>query len=262
MGYNIIIKIEEEREMAQYTINYACGHTGTVNLHGKTRDCASKAEWLAGQNCPECWKTEKFEQIKADETPVSINISLNTANLSNNNEILINAVAEGGTYREKENLKALGFKFGDAPMSGMFGLFAKPQKAWYKIIAVATINSIMDALKFGDYPVVNGISEIDIAAMRDKLIEIDAANKAKAEAAKEKAEKQALIGKSPLRTWIEKEYGHPYWNGKVYEGNVKYNKPSRVYLDNKEVEIPADVYAAQVEWRKRRDEINAKEVAK
>jgi len=98
--------------------------------------------------------------------------------------------------------------------------------------------------------------------MRDKLIEIDAANKAKAEAAKEKAEKQALIGKSPLRTWIEKEYGHPYWNGKVYEGNVKYNKPSRVYLDNKEVEIPADVYAAQVEWRKRRDEINAKEVAK
>ena len=47
-----------------------------------------------------------------------------------------------------------------------------------------------------------------------------------------------------------------------FKGNAKYNKPSRVYLDNKEVEIPADVYAAQVEWRKRRDEINAKEVAK
>jgi len=48
----------------------------------------------------------------------------------------------------------------------------------------------------------------------------------------------------------------------VYEGNAKYNRPSRVYLDNKEVNIPADVYAAQVEWRKLRDEINAKEAAK
>ncbi len=248
--------------MAWEMVNYSCGHSERQQFYGPGAERERKKEWMERGLCPECYRKAQMDKAMADETPVTIRVSLNTANLSDNNEILINAVAEGGTYREKENLKALGFRFGDAPMSGMFGLFAKPQKAWYKIIAVETLDAISGALRFGDYPVVNGISEIDIAAMHDKLIEIDAANKAKAEAAKEKAEKQALIGKSPLRAWIEEKYGNPYWNGKVYEGNVKYNKPSRVYLDNKEVEIPADVYAAQVEWRKRRDEINAKEVAK
>jgi len=240
--------------MAQYTINYACGHTGTVNLHGKTRDCASKAEWLAGQNCPECWKTEKFEQIKADETPVSINISLNTANLSDNNKIIINAVATGGTYRRKEELKALGFVFGDVPMSGLFGIFDKPKKAWYKIIEIATLDDLATALKFGDFEVINDITDIDLAAMADKIKAVDAANKIK-------AEKKERIGQSPLRAWIAEKYGNPYWNGKVYgESGVKYGRPARVYLDNIELEIPSDVYAAQVEWRKHRDEINAETV--
>ena len=150
----------------------------------------------------------------------------------------------------------------EAPMSGMFGLFDRPSKVWCKVIAVKTLDAIADALKFGEYPIVNGISDLDIAAMRDKLVEVDAANKAHAEADKEKAEKKVLIGQSPLRAWIAEKYGTPFWNGKVYEGNAQYNRPSRVYLDNKEANIPADVYAAHVEWRKRRDEINAKEAAK
>ena len=37
---------------------------------------------------------------------------------------------------------------------------------------------------------------------------------------------------------------------------MKYGKQARVYLDDIEREIPSDVYAAQLEWRKRRDEIN------
>ncbi len=252
--------------MAWEMVNYSCGHSEGQKFYGPGDECRRKKEWMERGLCPECYRKAQMEKVMADETPVKIRVSLATANLSNNKAILLNAVAEGGTYREKENLKALGFRFGDAPMSGMFGLFVHPKKVWHKVIEVKTLDAIADALKFGEYLVVNGISDMDIAAMRDKLVAVDATNKAAAEAEKikaaKKAEKQALIGKSPLRTWIEEKYGNPYWNGKVYEGNAKYNKPSRVYLDNKEVEIPADVYAAQVEWRKRRDEINAKEAAK
>ncbi len=243
--------------MAWEMVNYSCGHSERQQFYGPNAEREQKLEWMERGLCSDCYRKAQMDKVIADETPVKIRVSLNTANLADNKAIIINAVAEGGTYHQKENLKALGFGFGDAPMSGMFGLFTKPQKVWHKIIAVATFDAITDALKFGDYPIINSISDIDIAAMRDKLLEVDAANKAKAEADKEKAEKKVLIGQSPLRVWIAEKYGTPFWNGKVYEGNIKYSKPSRVYLDNKECEIPADVYAAQVEWRKRRDEINA-----
>lgn len=248
--------------MAWEMVNYSCGHSERQQFYGPGAGREQKKEWMERGLCPECYRKAQIDKAMADETPVKIRVSLNTANLADNKAILINAVAEGGTYREKENLKALGFRFGDAPMSGMFGLFNRPKKVWYKVVGIKTLDAIADALKFGEYPIVNGISDMDIAAMRDKLVAVDAANKAAAEADKIKAEKKAKIGQSPLQVWISEKHNGEYWNGKVYEGNAKYNRPSRVYLDNKEVNIPADVYAAQVEWRKRRDEINAKEVAK
>jgi len=248
--------------MAWEMVNYSCGHSERQQFYGPCDERRRKKEWMERGLCPECYRKAQMEKVMADETPVKIRVSLATANLSDNKAILLNAVAEGGTYREKENLKALGFSFGYAPMSGMFGLFDHPKKVWHKVIEVKTLDAIADALKFGEYPVVNGISDMDIAAMRDKLVAVDATNKAAAEAEKIKAAKKAEIGQSPLLAWIAEKFGNVYWNGKVYEGNAKYNRPSRVYLDNKEVNIPADVYAAQVEWRKLRDEINAKEAAK
>ena len=249
--------------MAWEMVNYSCGHSERQQFYGPGDERGRKKEWMERGLCPECYRKAQMEKVMADETPVKIRVSLATANLSDNKAILLNAVAEGGTYREKENLKALGFSFGDAPMSGMFGLFDHPKKVWHKVIEVKTLDAIADALKFGEYPVVNGISDMDIAAMRDKLVAVDATNKAAAEAEKIKAAKKAEIGQSPLRAWIAEKFGNPYWNGKVYgESGIKYGKLARVYLDNNECEIPSDVYAAQVEWRKRRDEINAKEVAK
>lgn len=49
--------------MAQYTVNYSCGHTGSVNLFGPGRDRERKIEWLerAG-SCPECHQQEKQKQ--------------------------------------------------------------------------------------------------------------------------------------------------------------------------------------------------------
>jgi len=214
--------------MAWEMVNYSCGHSERQQFYGPGDERRRKVEWMERGLCPECYRKAQMEKVMADETPVKIRVSLATANLSDNKAILLNAVAEGGTYREKENLKALGFSFGYAPMSGMFGLFDHPKKewkVWHKVIEVKTLDAIADALKFGEYPVVNGISDMDIAAMRDKLVA--------AEAEKIKAAKKAEIGQSPLRAWIAEKFGNPHWNGKVYEGNAKYNRPSRVYLDNK-----------------------------
>jgi len=235
--------------MGKYIINYACGHTGEIQLFGKISERERKVEWLESQLCPECAKKEYMAKVMADETPVTIKVSLATANLSNNNKIIINAIAEGGTYKEKENLKALGFRFGELPMTGLFGLFDHPQKGWYKIIEVATLDDIASALKFGNYKIISGITGIDIAAMRDRLAAIDASNKAK-------AAQKTEIGKSPVQQWVEQNY-KGYWNGKIYDSGAAYGKPARVYISNVEHNIPSEIYDAQIEWRKRRDEIKS-----
>lgn len=37
-----------------YTVEYACGHYGDVELFGKGKDRESRLEWLATQDCPDC----------------------------------------------------------------------------------------------------------------------------------------------------------------------------------------------------------------
>lgn len=235
--------------MAKYTINHRCGHSQVVQMYGKVVDRERKAEWMEQGLCPECWRKEQLENAMKDTTPVTIKVGLNTANLSDNKKIIINAIATGGTYQKKEELKFFGFCFGDAPMGGLFGLFDKPQKVWYKIIEVSTIEEITNAIKFGDFSVVNDISEIDLIAMIEKIKKIDEENK-------NTIENKKKIGKSPVQIWIEENYNGKYWNGKIYDSGVKYNKPARIYINNEEINLPNDVYTAQIEWRKHRDTIN------
>lgn len=53
--------------MAQYSITYSCGHTGTVNLIGPHRDRDRKIKWFEETGlCPECW-AEKVAADKAEQ---------------------------------------------------------------------------------------------------------------------------------------------------------------------------------------------------
>lgn len=46
--------------MAQYKVNYSCGHTGIVNLFGKGAEREQKIAWYEKQGlCPECYAKEK-----------------------------------------------------------------------------------------------------------------------------------------------------------------------------------------------------------
>ena len=44
--------------MAKYSVTYKCGHTGTVELFGKTSDREWRLEQLAKGNCPDCEEAE------------------------------------------------------------------------------------------------------------------------------------------------------------------------------------------------------------
>ena len=48
--------------MASYEVRYQCGHTGTVNLFGPTRERERKLEWLAGLPCRERQKAREEQQ--------------------------------------------------------------------------------------------------------------------------------------------------------------------------------------------------------
>lgn len=50
----------------KYEIEYACGHTGTVQLFGKTADRERKVKWLETQICPACEHAE-IEKRRAEE---------------------------------------------------------------------------------------------------------------------------------------------------------------------------------------------------
>lgn len=43
-------------KMANYTITYACGHEGSVNLYGSYDERDRKIAWLETQDCPHCKK--------------------------------------------------------------------------------------------------------------------------------------------------------------------------------------------------------------
>lgn len=64
--------IDKEKELIymKYEIEYACGHTGTVQLFGKTADRERKVKWLETQICPACEHAE-IEKRRAEEATVA-----------------------------------------------------------------------------------------------------------------------------------------------------------------------------------------------
>lgn len=47
----------------KYTVTYSCGHTGTVQLYGKTEERERKIKYYEEYGlCPECYKKQKQEE--------------------------------------------------------------------------------------------------------------------------------------------------------------------------------------------------------
>ena len=53
--------------MSQHHITHACGHDQTVQLYGKARERESRAQWLAGTDCKDCFKAQR-DRERAEES--------------------------------------------------------------------------------------------------------------------------------------------------------------------------------------------------
>jgi len=236
--------------MAKYNVTYACGCEGTVNLFGKGSERERKLNWLSTVDCPACAAKARMAAAQADETPVTIKVMLPTANVVSD-KIIVVAVAEGGTYRRKDDLKALGFGWGECAIdTGLFNFLTtkRPEKCWHKIIKVDSVEDLEEALKFGEFKCADGFSGVDLELLR-RGEEHRAEAAAKASREKERKEK---IGQSPLQNFANSK--GKFWNGKLY--GKERDKP-RIYVDNVEHYLPSDVWETQQAWYKHRDAVNA-----
>jgi hypothetical protein len=258
--------------MAKASVKLVCKECGNEFCREKNgfrnrSEADSWEEWAKANIdlCPECWHNAQVEAMKKDETPVTIKVTAPASNCTGHLHLVL--VANGGTYREKENLKAAGYTFGDAPCGGGFAdMFSAraPSRAWHKIIecqasdfsSAEALDKVVGAV---DGKIDGYTAEFKIGVMDFALLE-DGIKKAAEEEAKKalEAERKAKVGDSPIQQFV-KANGGGYWNGKKY-GSDKYGY--RVYIDNTEYKLPADVMDAQSAWYAHRDEVNAEYEAK
>lgn len=109
--------------MAKYEITYACGHEGVVSLFGKGSDREYQLKRYSQGVCPDCYKKQLDEENKALGVVLHLTCDHDTE--------VIKIIAYGDTYAHKEELKALGFKFGEIECTYMpSGRYGQNQKCW------------------------------------------------------------------------------------------------------------------------------------
>lgn len=101
------------KKMAKYDITYSCGHEGTVSLFGKMSDRERQLARYSCGVCPDCYRKKKDEENK--KAGIILTLTVNRFNDS------VMVVASGDTYNHKEELKELGFIFGEVDMGASDG---------------------------------------------------------------------------------------------------------------------------------------------
>lgn len=110
--------------MAKYEITYSCGHEGVKDLIGKHSDRERMIRYYETRClCPECARKKRDEENKALGVVLHLTCDHDTE--------AIEIIAYGDTYAHKEELKALGFKFGEINCTFMQpGRYGQNQKCW------------------------------------------------------------------------------------------------------------------------------------
>lgn len=108
----------------KYEITYSCGHEGVKALFGKNSDRERMIRYYETQClCPECARKKRDEENKALGVVLHLTCNHDTE--------VIEIIAYGDTYAHKEELKALGFKFGEISCTFMnSSRYGERQKCW------------------------------------------------------------------------------------------------------------------------------------
>ena len=203
--------------MAKYDITHTCGHSRTVALYGKLNERERKIEWMASQDCPSCWAAKKRESDALK--PITATISLLPFLGARGHVPVFQIALTGGTEPRKEEIKALGYKWGDICGNFMEMLsFRRPQMGWVRKIEWITDDDVaasIVALAPLNPKVVNNIKPWDVALLKEKQAMHEA--------------QEASVSAIPRP---ERPACYPVgrWNGKIYGG-------FRIYVDGEEVRL-------------------------
>jgi hypothetical protein len=226
-----MLRLKEGRKsMAKYEVTHTCGHTRTVQLFGKMIEREHKIEWMESQECPQCWGAKKCEEEA--KKPITATIQTNGLDTDTKGNVLAEIILTGGTINKKEEIKAMGYHWGEV-RGGVMDMLSTSvlQKAWIKVIPLKQIMSdktnslpeegikIKNELQQLEAKIINKISPLDAKFVKNKLI------------AKEKTDQAIAELSKPERPYCVYKEMKGTWNGKVY-GNEKYGY--KIYIDGKE----------------------------
>ena len=156
--------------MAWYDVTYKCGHEGReqiygTNVHGE-RD--RRVEWISEHKlCPECYKAEKRREEK--EMGLVCAIKVDTIKMVKGEGRGLVAVFEGDTYPRKDEIKALGAKWEEAPQSVMHDILGKNTKmAWCLHFDAGGAEDVAEKIRDVGARIVDVPSGFDLAALSAK----------------------------------------------------------------------------------------------
>lgn len=253
--------------MAKATANCICDTCGSEFV--KEKKCYNRREaddwekWAESnlRECPSCY----YKRMAAEERakPFSIKVKLDITTPA------FVFTAAGDSYPHKDDLKEIGYRYGDEPASGFFGLLStkRPRKVWYKVVKLDVdareVDDLMKAVKeevdkavFIGAEFINEITEVDYAAclhyneIKRKDEEKRAAKKAEEES--KEAEIQEKI-KAAIDA-IEKPERPAClptgkWNKTIY-GKRTYS----IYVDGEKIDITKEQKEEIESWLKAMEE--------
>lgn len=214
--------------MAKATAHCTCSECGTKFEKTSTqrnRKEADNWEKWAEENftlCGPCWGAE--QRAEEQKKPLSLVIDCDPYG----QRIVVHF--SGGTMAHKDEIKALGYKWGDLPMVGMFGLLNKRSMGWFKIVDFDDMENVLAEAKDLRPQLVNNISEVDAAIYANIRNKREEEKKEQGEIAAKIAEEKAKLTKPERPETLEPG---KRWNGKVYGASGRRS----IYLDGEQVKL-------------------------
>jgi hypothetical protein len=194
--------------MAKYNVTFSCGHTETKELFGKHTDRERKIKWFEEEGlCSECYK--KHMQEEREKMPLILNIGLDVYAHS---DTPFELSFGGNSYSVKDDIKALGFRWGEIEGGFASIMDLKPNCAWIKRVSFDDLNAEIEKIKncFPEIEIKKVFTDVDIGAYKYAVEKKNA---------RESACKEEL--ETVQRPITPECYPKGKWNGKFYGSSTK-----------------------------------------
>lgn len=237
--------------MAKYTINYRCEHSAVEQLYGPTKERERTITWKEGQDCPSCWGAKK----RADEAAKQIEMHIYCNGLDQDAEgrILAEIILLGGTQPRKEEIKSLGYRWGElrGGVMDMLSISRAPM-GWIKRQPLEGLMNLADG---GISPAARQL-QAEAAQLGARIAtHLDAMDlemiRRRAAEQKEAAQRMADIP-SPITPACyptnRPGYKDRIWNGKIYGKAGRYH----IYIAHEEIAISDEDRAAILAYQEQR----------